>query len=68
MNQYDELDVIEFAQKCVSEFAASIIDRATGGLPDDAVITARALRRIILEEQDRWFRRISDQQKLPGRN
>jgi hypothetical protein len=66
MKQYDELDVIEFAQKCVSEFATSIIDRATGGLPDDATLTARALRRIISEERERWFRRMKEQQMLPG--
>ena len=61
VNQYDEDDVIEFARETVNRFADALLERATSGLPPDAVLSCRALQRIVNEERARWLR-----QRHPG--
>jgi hypothetical protein len=61
---YSETDVIEFAREVVNRFADTVIERATAGLPPDATLSARAVKRIVDEERARWLRH-AENPKLP---
>jgi hypothetical protein len=54
---YNEADVIDFGRQAVDRFADVLLERATAGLPPDAVLSCRAIQRIIEEERAKWLKR-----------